>query len=379
MNPKQQGNPITQEGASISQVSSASNLGKKISAVFLILVVTLMVFFTLFSSSRDKKSVDKSTITPDYQDNQNSGFGRFAALGKGGVNQPDINQLARMRAKMLAEKMLQNAKLYRMRQGAPIEMYTVSNSSGGMAGAGGGASWKGSNLPLSRSQINRLKQWVGSNDKNRHFQNQVSNTPVETVAATRIVHSDYTVPQGTLIDGTLQTAINSGLPGMVKAVVSRDVYAASGDRVLIPKGSTLIGQYNADVSMGQRRVFVVWSRVIRPDGIDVMLGSPGTNTLGQGGLGANVLDTHFLARFGQASLLSLIGAGISNAGVSGSDQYNSADAYRAAIANNFQSVASASLNSTMNIKPTIHVYQGTRINVFVAKDLSFYNALTKQA
>jgi len=232
-----------------------------------------------------------------------------------------------------------------------------------------------SRLPLSANQIDKLKRLMGV-DADSQFQQNASHTPVETVDATQIAHTDYTVMQGTLIPGSLQTAINSDLPGMVKATVSRDVYAASGDRVLIPKGSTLIGQYNSGLVMGQKRVLVAWTRVIRPDGIDALLGSPGTDALGQGGLGADTLDTHFWARFGQASLLSIIGSAIATAGVSENDAYNSASAYRTAMASNFQSVAGSSLLSTMNIKPTVHVYQGARINVFVNRDISFYNTLT---
>jgi type IV secretion system protein VirB10 len=208
------------------------------------------------------------------------------------------------------------------------------------------------------------------------FQQAVSSMPVETVDATHIQHLDYTITQGTLIPGSLQTAIDSDLPGMVKATVSMDVYAASGNRVLIPKGATLIGQYSSGIAMAQRRVLVVWTRLICPDGVDVMLGSPGTNSLGQAGLGADRLDTHFWTRFGQASLLSIIGAGIATAGVQSQDPYNSAAAYRSAIANNFQQTSNTALNATLAIKPTIHIDQGARITVFVNRDLSFYNALS---
>ncbi|MGQ4828530.1 TrbI/VirB10 family protein, partial [Enterococcus faecalis] len=78
---------------------------------------------------------------------------------------------------------------------------------------------------------------------------------------------------------------NSDLPGFVRAVVSRDVTGFDGNRVLIPAGSRLIGQYRSGLAAGQSRAFVIWTRMIRPDGVSVALGSPVTDTLGRAGLG----------------------------------------------------------------------------------------------
>lgn len=376
----------------VSQVASITNQHKKIGKVAIALLVILMVGWALFGNSHKQKS----------KENDDSLKSDFHGKDENGVsvsNDPNsawIEKIRQMRDKLNAEKLAQSEKLYKVRQAAPIAMYTASttavnanpsnsdnlgvgmnntNSAMTQASASSGSSVSGmSGLPLSASQVNKLKSSLGI-DGDTQFQQTASHTAVETVSATQIAHTDYTVTQGTLISGSLQTAINSDLPGMVKASVSMDVYAAAGNRVLIPKGSTLIGQYNSGIAMGQVRVLVVWTRAIRPDGIDVMLGSPGTDELGQGGLGADKLDTHFWSRFGQASMLSIIGAGISNAGVGSNDQFNSASAYRTAIAGNFQDVASSALLSTMNIKPTIHIHQGAQINVFVNRDLSFYEAL----
>ena len=386
-------NFLNKKTEAVSQVASVGNRGKKIGKVVIAILVILMVIWALFGNShKDKSTANNDALKSDFHGKDENG-----ALSSNDPNAALTEKIRQMRDKLNAEKLAQSEKLYKVRQSAPIAMYTASsnatstntedlgrvgNSANAMTvsssksamGSDGESYGAGSNLPLSASQVNRLKSRLGI-DADTQFQQNVSQTSVETVNATQIAHTDYTVTQGTLISGSLQSAINSDLPGMVKANVNMDVYAASGSRVLIPKGSTLIGQYNAGIAMGQVRVLVVWTRAIRPDGIDVMLGSPGTDALGQGGLGADKLDTHFWSRFGQASMLSIVGAGIANAGVGSNDQFNSAAAYRTAIAGNFQDVAGSALLSTMNIKPTIHVHQGAQINVFVNRDLSFYDAL----
>lgn len=202
-----------------------------------------------------------------------------------------------------------------------------------------------------------------------------ANRATTVIQARRIPHPDYTIASGEFLHAVLETAINSDLPGMVRAVVSTPVYAYTGGKVLIAAGSRLIGQYSSAIVQGQNRVMIAWDRLVLPNGIVVQLNSPGADALGRAGQGADQVDTHFLARFGQSSLLSLIGAGTANVGVNNTDQYNSAAQYRTAIAQSFQQSAQQSLQGTLPMKPTLHSYQGSKINVFVAHDLSFYEVL----
>jgi len=206
-----------------------------------------------------------------------------------------------------------------------------------------------------------------------HFGNQASTTI--TVQAKHMAHPGYTIASGELLHAVLETALNSDLPGMVRAELTRPVYAYTGERELIPAGSRLIGQYSSAVFQGHNRVMIVWNRVILPKGIVITINSPGTDALGRAGMGADQINRHFVERFGEATLLSLIGAGVANAGVATGDQYNSASAYRSAIAQSFQQSANQSLQNSLPIKPTITIHQGAKINVFVARDLSFYQAL----
>jgi len=116
---------------------------------------------------------------------------------------------------------------------------------------------------------------------------------------------------------------------------------------------------------------VVWTRLITPNGISLQLGSPGVDSLGVSGMGADEIDRHFWERFGTASLLSLIGAGAANVGVNGQDQNNSSSMYREAVASSFAQSADQSLQQESRIASTLKTYQGKPIMVFVAKDLHF--------
>lgn len=168
-----------------------------------------------------------------------------------------------------------------------------------------------------------------------------------------------TVTQGTLIPAVLETAIDTDVPGYVRAVVSVDVRSFDGSRVLVPRSSRLIGQYKSGLQAGQKRAYVIWTRLIRPDGVSVNIASPAVGFAGETGLAGKV-NTHFFERFGSAMLLSVVG-GLSalggNAGV--------------IIAGGGQSAAAAAVGQSGQIGPTVRVRQGQPIRVFTARDLDF--------
>lgn len=168
-----------------------------------------------------------------------------------------------------------------------------------------------------------------------------------------------TVTQGTLIPAVLETAIDTDVPGYVRAVVSTDVRSFDGSTVLVPRSSRLIGQYKSGLQAGQKRAYVIWTRLIRPDGVSVNIGSPAVGFAGESGLAGKV-NTHFFERFGSAVLLSVVG-GLSalggNAGI--------------IVANSGQSAAAAAVGQSGQIGPTVRVRQGQPVRVFTAKDLDF--------
>ncbi|OCJ22197.1 conjugal transfer protein [Agrobacterium sp. B131/95] len=218
-------------------------------------------------------------------------------------------------------------------------------------------------------------------DPDRRFVQSVGSQDVETVTASRNDRIDALIPQGVLIRGVLETAIQSDLPGMVRAVISTDVYSFDGRRILLPKGTMLTGEYKSGMARGQTRILIVWTRALRSDGTSVALGSYGTDDLGRSGL-AGFVDKHYLERFGAAAVLSMVGgissfvAGLNSDGSSssGSSSSTSSDAQTQAqqtLSQTMAEMANIALKDSINIPPTIYVDQGTQIMVFVRKDLDF--------
>lgn len=172
-----------------------------------------------------------------------------------------------------------------------------------------------------------------------------------------------TVPQGTLIPAVLETAFDSTSPGFARALVQRDVRGFDGNRVLIPRGSRLIGEYGEDIAQGQRRAVILWVRLIRPDGVTIAIESPSADTLGRGGVKAEV-NNHFLERFGGAILQSSLDLGISLAARSARSPV------LVALPGSIGG-AGRTLTQPVDIRPTLRVAPGRSVSIFVARDLDF--------
>jgi len=198
------------------------------------------------------------------------------------------------------------------------------------------------------------------------FAARVSGAVNDTARASQMRDVSRVVPQGFVIPAVLETAIDSDLPGSVRAVVSRDVRGFDGSQVLIPRGSKLIGQYKSAAAIGQTRAFVVWSRIITPTGVSIDVGSPATDRLGRGGLEGKA-DTHFFERFGSAILLSVISGGIDALARGGSNN----TALVIGSPTQAQNVAAIALQKQIDIPTTIRVAQGQPVQVSVARDLDF--------
>jgi type IV secretion system protein VirB10 len=178
--------------------------------------------------------------------------------------------------------------------------------------------------------------------------------------ARAMTNPSTTVTEGTMIPAILETAINTDVPGYVRAVVSQDVRSFDGTKVLIPRSSRLIGQYQSGVQQGQRRAYVIWTRLIRPDGASVNIASPAVAFNGTTGLEGDV-NNHFFRRFGSAMLLSVVGGlGAIASGGAG-----------LVIGGAGQSAAAIAAQQDGQIGPTIRVRMGEPIRVFTARDLDF--------
>ncbi len=213
----------------------------------------------------------------------------------------------------------------------------------------------------------------------------IQSSPSVKVNATKTEALDRTLLQGKIVHAVLETAINTDIPGTLRALVTRDTYAESGKSVLIPKGSRLIGSYQSSIANGQTRVNVVWDRLIRPDGIDIAIGSAATDQLGRVGVPGDV-DTKLFEKLASAFLVSYVipiaasklddstttsttstTGGIPSVTVTGSTTANAINQGT----QQFTQVAKEALAANFPTQPTIIIDQGVRINILVQKDLVF--------
>jgi type IV secretion system protein VirB10 len=172
--------------------------------------------------------------------------------------------------------------------------------------------------------------------------------------------------KGAFIDCTLETAIDSTLPGMTTCITATDTFGADGTVVLMERGTKLIGELRGQVQLGSARVFVLWIEARTPTGVVVPLASPGADELGRAGLPGEV-NRHFWERFGAAILISTINGTVqslaqANNHGSGAVVYGPGGP---------EEIATEVLKSTVGIAPTIIKRQGDRIQVLVARDLDF--------
>jgi type IV secretion system protein VirB10 len=180
--------------------------------------------------------------------------------------------------------------------------------------------------------------------------------------ASALANRSTTIAQGTLIQAVLETGFDSTQPGFARAIVSRDVRSFDASNILIPRGSKLIGEYRSDVAQGQKRAVIIWTRLIRPDGMTINMDSPAVDTLGRGGVAASV-NTHFFARLGDALLQSTIGIGsaLAQRRVAGP----------VVVLSGSTTAATGPALPANNYVPTLTVPAGKSISVFVAHDLDF--------
>src|SRR5580658_11290365 len=173
------------------------------------------------------------------------------------------------------------------------------------------------------------------------------------------------LPKGAFIDCTLETAIDSTLPGMTTCITATDTFSVDGKVVLLERGTKLVGETRGEVQQGSARVFVLWTEARAPTGVVVPLSSPGTDELGRSGLPGDV-NRHFWDRFGAAILMTVI-----NGAVQGAVNSQNKSGSVSISPSTSTDVMGEVLRSTVSIPPTVTKAQGDRIQVFVARDVDF--------
>ena len=185
------------------------------------------------------------------------------------------------------------------------------------------------------------------------------------------------VMTGAVIPATMVSGINSDLAGKIIAQVSQNVYdTPTGRHLMIPQGTKLFGTYGSEVIYGQDRVFVVWNRLIFPDGKNIDIGEMnGTDQSGYAGFNDKV-NNHYLRLFGGAIMMSAITAGVTYtqdkySNDSNNDKVTASSSMSQALGNQLGNTAVQLIQRNMNISPTIEIRPGYKLNVVVTKDIIF--------
>ncbi|MGD9922423.1 MAG: TrbI/VirB10 family protein, partial [Pseudorhodoplanes sp.] len=191
-----------------------------------------------------------------------------------------------------------------------------------------------------------------------------------TVSQDRLANptSRYVVQAGTVIPAALLTGIRSDLPGQVTAQVTEHVYdTPSGKLLLIPQGSRLIGQYDSQVSFGQKRVLLVWNRIMLPDGKSIVLErQQGADARGFSGLEDEV-DHHWWDLLKAATLSTLLSVGAELG--SNQDESDLVRALRRGSQDSINNTGQQLVRRQLNIQPTLTIRQGFPVRVIVNRDL----------
>ena len=193
--------------------------------------------------------------------------------------------------------------------------------------------------------------------------------PSAITQAEVIANPSNTVIQGTMIQAVMETALDSSLPGQTRAIISEDVFSYDGSRLLIPRGSRLIGRFRSGIEIAQRRVTIAWDRIILPNNQTVQISSFGGDELGRSGV-TGFVDTRFDERFGSAALISIISAAPSVAAAQVEDE-TTADVLED-VGDDLANATDSVIGEYLSIGPVIYVDQGARVTVMVDRDLEIF-------
>lgn len=203
-------------------------------------------------------------------------------------------------------------------------------------------------------------------------------------SAQPLPNPDTIMVRGTFIRCILETRIISDLPGFASCVVTEPVYSFTGKRLLLAKGSKVLGKYRSSGIVGNRMA-VVWDRIITPNGIDVNMSSPSVDDLGSSG-NPGYLDSHWASRISSALLISMLSDAFSYEAAEHGPRSTTLSTgngvavqtpFQSNTAQTLQNLAQQAVQKSANRPATITINQGTIIDVYVAKDVDFSGVVSK--
>jgi type IV secretion system protein VirB10 len=278
--------------------------------------------------------------------------------GAAAATQAPYGRITRKSAEQLMQERLLAGAAFSREAGAHAAFAAQSSEgSAVISGAGSEFSHAGALTPVAAAE---------NNSTGADFGALLRPTAIASARAQVLPTRRFLLAKGAFIDCTLETAIDSTLPGMTTCITATDTFSSDGTVVLLERGTKLIGETRGQVQQGAARVFVLWTEARTPAGIVVPLDSPGADELGRSGLSGEV-NRHFWDRFGAAILISTLDGAVQAAVESGS-RGSGALIYNPSTS---ESVITDVLKNSVNIPPTVTKRNGDRIQVFVARDLDF--------
>lgn len=208
-------------------------------------------------------------------------------------------------------------------------------------------------------------------DHKQSFIDQATDVRIDNTGSLQTPRSRWQLMAGTVIAAALVTGITSDLPGQVIATVTEPVYdSVTGKDVLVPQGARLLGQYDAQVAFGQRRVLLVWTRLVMPNGSSVTLDRVvGSDAAGNSGLEDRV-DRHWKSVLSGAAMSTLVGIGAELAQPDQSSNGNQlVIATRQSAQDTVNEVGQELTRRNLDIQPTLTIRPGYPVRVIVQRDL----------
>jgi type IV secretion system protein VirB10 len=208
-------------------------------------------------------------------------------------------------------------------------------------------------------------------DHKQSFVNRAADPKIYAGASLQTPRSPFQLVAGTIIPTALVTGINSDLPGEIIATVTENVYdTLTGRYLLVPQGSRLLGQYDSQVTYGQRRVLLVWTRLLLPDGSSMVLERlPGVDMAGHSGVEDGV-NWHWGRIFAGAALTTLLGVNAQL--VAANTNTNSGSiviATRQSAQDSVNQLGQQITRKNLSVQPTLTARPGLPLNVIVNKDI----------
>lgn len=200
-----------------------------------------------------------------------------------------------------------------------------------------------------------------------------SATPVSF--AKRMADQNLMLPKGRQADCILTSRIVDDVPGFTSCALAHDLYSDNGRVLLMGRGSELTGEYGISNQLGSERLFVTWTRLKTPDGIEIDLSSPGSDRLGTSGLPGH-LDNRWGARIGAALLLSVI-KDVAVAVINNQSKGSTGTSVSVQTSpgqntmNGTSALAEEVIKQTIKVRPRLTINEGDRIAIYVARDLDF--------